>query len=91
MSKKSLIFHLVAHKGYFKNLETENISKNQILFVSISQVYLPLLNMFANLESDGIPFKMGMIIASTSLVIMEIEGTNSRSTLGMVSGLLQFH
>lgn len=37
------------------------------------------------------PFKMGMIIASTSLVIMEIEGTNSRSTLGMVSGLLQFH
>lgn len=65
MSKKSLIFHLVAHKGYFKNLEIENISKNQILFVSISQVYLPLLNMFANLESDGIPFKMGMTITPT--------------------------
>ncbi len=65
MSKKSLVLHFVAHKGYFKHLETENISKNQILFVSISQVYLPLLNMFANLESDGIPFKMGMTISPT--------------------------
>lgn len=36
------------------------------------------------------PIKMGIIIASTSLVIMEVEGTNSRSTLGTVSGLLQF-
>ena len=65
MSKKSLVLHFVAHKGYFKHLETENISKNQILFVAISQIYLPLLNMFANLESDGVPFKMGITISPT--------------------------
>ena len=65
MSNKSLILHFVAHKGYFKHLETENVSKNQILFVAISQIYLPLLNMFANLESDGVPFKMGITISPT--------------------------
>ncbi|MGP1588229.1 MAG: 1,4-alpha-glucan branching protein domain-containing protein [Treponemataceae bacterium] len=65
MSKKSLIFHLVAHKGYFKHFDEKNISKNQILFNAISQTYLPLLNMFANLESDGIPFKIGMTISPT--------------------------
>ena len=26
MSKKSLVLHFVAHKGYFKHLETENIN-----------------------------------------------------------------
>ena len=65
MSRKSLVLHFVAHKGYFKHLESENVSKNQILFLSISQIYLPLLNMFANLESDGVSFKMGMTITPT--------------------------
>ena len=65
MSRKSLVLHFLAHKGYFKHLDSENVSKNQILFLSISQIYLPLLNMFANLESDGIFFKMGLTISPT--------------------------
>ena len=65
MSKKSLILHFVAHKAYIKIFEDKNFSKNQILFYSISQVYMPLLNMFANLESDGIPFKMGLTLSPT--------------------------
>lgn len=70
MSKKSLVLHLVAHKGYFKHLEGEDVSKNQILFTAISQIYLPLLNMFANLESDGIPFKLGMTITPTLCALL---------------------
>ncbi|MCR4790517.1 MAG: DUF1957 domain-containing protein [Treponemataceae bacterium] len=65
MSKKSLIFNFVAHKGYYKSFDDKNFSKNQILFYAISQTYLPLLNMFANLEADGVPFKMGMTISPT--------------------------
>ena len=43
---------MTLHQGYFRHLEGKHKAKNEILFSSISQVYLPLLNMFANLESD---------------------------------------
>ena len=65
MSKNSLIFHFVAHKPFLKTADEKYASKNQELFYTISQVYIPLLNMFANLESEGVPFKMGMTISPT--------------------------
>ena len=65
MSSNSLIFHLVAHKAYYKTNNEEYSSEVQTIFYAISQVYIPLLNMFASLELDGIPFKMGMTISPT--------------------------
>ncbi|MDD7417383.1 MAG: DUF1957 domain-containing protein, partial [Spirochaetales bacterium] len=65
MSSNSLIFHLVAHKAYYKTNNKEYSSEVQTIFYAISQVYIPLLNMFASLELDGIPFKMGMTISPT--------------------------
>ncbi|HBG35636.1 MAG TPA: DUF1957 domain-containing protein, partial [Treponema sp.] len=62
MKKKSFALHLLLHQGYFRDINNSESDKNQLLFYAISQTYLPLLNMFANLESDGINFKLGLTI-----------------------------
>lgn len=63
MSKKSLVINIVFHNPYIRHLEGEHVSKNSVLFTAISDIYLPVLNMFADLESEGIPFKVNMVIS----------------------------
>ena len=63
MSKKSLVLNIVFHNPYIRHIDGTDISKNSILFSSISDIYLPLLNMFADLECEGIPFKLNMVIS----------------------------
>lgn len=70
MKKKSLVLHLVLHQAYFRDINNSEADNNQILFNAISQVYLPLLNMFANLESDGINFKIGLTITPTLCTLL---------------------
>lgn len=65
MPKKALVLNIVAHQSYIRHLEGDNVSKNTLLFSAISDTYLPLLNMFANLEAEGIPFKVNMVITPT--------------------------
>lgn len=60
MSKKSLVLHLFAHHTYLTNSKNTDNEKYNSLFSDITLTYLPLLNMFANLEADGIPFKISM-------------------------------
>ncbi len=65
MSKKSLVMTIVAQEPFIRHVDQadENYSKNEILFTAISQTYLPLLNMFADLEAEGIAFKVNMVIS----------------------------
>lgn len=65
MSKKSLVINIVAHSPYIRHLDESNAFRNNILFSAISDIYLPLLNMFADLESEGIPFKVNMVVSPT--------------------------
>lgn len=65
MSKKSLVITIVGHQCFIRHLEGEDISKNELLFTAISETYLPLLNMFANLEADGVPFHANMVLSPT--------------------------
>ena len=65
MSKKSLVITIVAHQCFIRHLDGEDVSKNELLFSAISETYLPLLNMFSNLESDGIPFHLNMVFTPT--------------------------
>lgn len=65
MPKKALVLNIVAHQSYIRHIDGENVSKNAILFNAISDTYLPLLNMFANLEAEGIPFKVNMVMTPT--------------------------
>ncbi|MEE0998899.1 MAG: 1,4-alpha-glucan branching protein domain-containing protein [Treponemataceae bacterium] len=65
MSKKTVAITINCQKPFIKHLDDEHIGKNNILFSSISKTYLPLLNMFADLEAEGIPFKVNMVISPT--------------------------
>lgn len=65
MPKKALILNIVAHESYIRHMDGDNVSKNAILFNAISDTYIPLLNMFANLEAEGIPFKVNMVMTPT--------------------------
>ncbi len=65
MPKKALVLNIIAHQSYIRHLDGENVSKNSILFSAISDTYLPLLNMFASLEAEGIPFKVNMVMTPT--------------------------
>ena len=65
MSKKSLVINIVAHSPYIRHIDGCDIFRNNILFSAISDIYLPLLNMFADLESEGIPFKVNMVVTPT--------------------------
>ena len=65
MSKKALVINLVAHRCFIRHLEEEKLPQNELLFSAISNTYLPLLNMFANLEAEGIPFKVNMVVTPT--------------------------
>jgi 1,4-alpha-glucan branching enzyme len=63
MSKNTLILTLVAHQPYIRHFKEPQPAKEQLLFTALSETYLPLLNMFANLESDGVPFKVSMVLS----------------------------
>lgn len=65
MSKKSVTITINCQKPFIRHLDDEYVSKNTALFSAISNTYLPLLNMFADLEAEGIPFKINMVISPT--------------------------
>ncbi|MCM1321120.1 MAG: DUF1957 domain-containing protein [Bacteroides sp.] len=65
MNKKSLAIVIYAQQGYFRHIYADSQQyscKHNQLFTAITYTYLPLLNMFANLEADGIPFKIGLVL-----------------------------
>ena len=65
MSKKTVAITINCQKPFIRHLDDDNQSKNNVLFNAISDTYLPLLNMFADLEAEGIPFKINMCISPT--------------------------
>lgn len=65
MAEKKLVLIINAHQGYTKNTdeETKFAKENSLLFSAITETYIPLLNMFQRLESQGVPFKIVMVIS----------------------------
>ena len=41
------------------------------LYESISYIYLPLLNMFASLEKDGVPFKIALVLSPVLCTLLK--------------------
>ncbi len=66
MSKKNLLLVLVAEQGYIHRMDENEdfIYGNEELFVSISNTYIPLLKLFALLEEEEIPFKLGLVLSA---------------------------
>lgn len=71
MKKKSLVFTIHAHREYIWHPEEEYRAQNELLFSAISEVFLPLLNLFSDLESEGIPFKITLCISPTTCALLE--------------------
>ncbi|MBQ4496126.1 MAG: DUF1957 domain-containing protein [Spirochaetaceae bacterium] len=70
MSKKSLVIAIYAHQPYIWHKEDDFISQNEILYSAISETYLPLLNMFSDLEADGVPFKLMMCFSPSLCALL---------------------
>ncbi|WP_294431137.1 1,4-alpha-glucan branching protein domain-containing protein [uncultured Treponema sp.] len=69
---KNLVLTLVAHQGYIRHEDGKAYAlQNDILFGSISQVYLPLLNMFHRLEDDGVDFKLVMALSPSLCSLLD--------------------
>lgn len=92
MSNKKLVLTLVADQQFVRHLDNDDphFSRNEALFAAISDTWLPLLNMFANLEAEGIPFKLNLVMSPTlcdmfadpRLQLLYIEWLNRKITLG---------
>lgn len=52
------------------DLDTESCEANRF-FMTISEVFLPLLEMFCRLESENIPYKMSLVLPSATLTMLE--------------------
>ncbi|NLK47055.1 MAG: DUF1957 domain-containing protein [Treponema sp.] len=70
MSKKSLVIAISAHQPYIWHKEDDFLPQNGMLYSAISETYLPLLNMFSNLEADGIPFKLMMCFSPSLCALL---------------------
>lgn len=64
MSKKNLLLVLATEQGYIHNSKSDIDFSfgNEYLFTSISNTYIPLLNLLAKLEEEGIAVKLGMVL-----------------------------
>lgn len=66
MPKKSLVLTLVAHQPYIRCPAKDEVSPEiEMLFSSISDTYIPLLNMFEKLDVDSVPFNISMVLTPT--------------------------
>ncbi len=65
MSVKNLILTIVGHQAYIRHVadEKDYALQNNILFNSISQTYLPLINLFHKFEDEKVPFKLALVIS----------------------------
>lgn len=71
MSGKSIILVFSAHQPFLGVAEKDELGIENSYFESLSNIYLPLLRVFSNLEADGIPFKLALSISPQLCAKME--------------------
>ena len=59
----SLVLH--GHAPFVRNIESASIPQEQWLFESLSETYIPLLQVFERLDRDHVPFKVGLSLSPT--------------------------
>lgn len=72
MSEKKLVLIIEANQGYIPQTEDKEgfQVQNSILFSAITETYIPLLNMFCQLEKENIPFKLGLVISPSIYALL---------------------
>lgn len=73
MSVKKLVLVIVGHQGYIRHVEDEKKYglQNDILFNSISQTYLPLLNLFNRFRDSDVKFKLAMVFSPSLCSLLD--------------------
>lgn len=73
MSNKKLVLIIDAHQAFLRNIEKDSnfTAQNNVLFSAITETYIPLLNMFAKLEAENIPFKFGLVLSPALCFILD--------------------
>lgn len=68
----NLVLTIVGHQGYIRHEnEKEYALQNDILFGSIVQTYIPLLNLFHRLENDGLDFKLAIVLSPSLCSLLD--------------------
>ena len=72
---KNLVFIIKTYQDYIRTNDGEicpqDRSKLNSLFEAVSDSYIPLLNMFARLENDGVDFKLGLVLPPVLCIMLE--------------------
>ena len=59
----SLVLH--GHAPFIRHPEQSSVSQESWFFESLSETYIPLLEVFERLERDRVPFRMGLSLSPT--------------------------
>ena len=73
MSKYTFSLTLNAHTPFIRHPEINCVMEEQWFFESISETYIPLLEMFNRLDSDHIPFRIGLVLSPTLCHLFQDE------------------
>ena len=71
---KNLVFVIKAKQDFIRfygDEKKKNAPLLNSLFESISETYIPLLNMIENLEKDNIPCKFGLVLPPLLCTMLE--------------------
>ncbi|MBQ0039871.1 MAG: DUF1957 domain-containing protein [Treponema sp.] len=73
MSNKKLALIIEADQGFIRNTEADSnfTVENNVLFTALTETYIPLLNMFSNLEEEKIPFKIGLVMSPALCFLLD--------------------
>lgn len=74
MADKSLVMVFACDQDYIKHINGDELkyaAQENRLFEAVSGIYIPLLNMFASLQKDGVPFKMALVLSPVVCTLLE--------------------
>lgn len=70
MPKASLCFVLHGHLPFVRHAEVPECLEEDWLFEALTEVYLPLLEVFQRLKADGVGFKLGFSLSPSLTAMM---------------------
>ncbi len=63
MSSKNILLVINCHQGYIRSNDGKLAPENDLLFSSISQVYLPLLDMLCRFKDEGLKCRLSLVLS----------------------------
>ncbi|MDR2807846.1 MAG: DUF1957 domain-containing protein [Spirochaetaceae bacterium] len=73
MGRYTFSLILNAHTPFIRHPEIDHTMEEQWFFESISETYLPLLELFSRLDTDHVPFRLGLVLSPTFCHVSQDE------------------